>query len=109
MKTLFTLIALTLSVNCAFCQIETKQPDTTGKRPALTPTVFSMHFDQVFKRNMDGSYSPLQPVMINGESMNAGTQLTAGVTFGGMDITAHPGHDLLVDTVKGVVIIRGFN
>lgn len=106
MKKLILIAALALSANGAFSQTKAKTTDT-AKSPSVTRTAsFRVRYDQVFKRNDDGSFSAIQPVQINGETIGSGLPFTRGTTFGGVDVAAHEGHDLLIDTIKSVVIIR---
>jgi len=108
MKKLTLVAVLVLATACAFSQTKTKGNDTAENAPVTTTTAFRVKYDYVFKRNPDGSYTPLHPVQINGEIMGSGASFTPGTPFGGVDIAAHAGHDLLIDTVRGVVIIRRF-
>jgi len=39
-----------------------------------------------FKRNPDGSWSPVRPVTLNGVTMGPGVAFTPGVSFGGVDL-----------------------
>jgi hypothetical protein len=106
MKKLILIATLALSANFVFGQTKSKTTDTAKNQPVTRTTSFRMRYDQVFKRNTDGSFSALQPVQINGETVGSGLAFTRGTTFGGVDIATYEGHDLLVDTLKGVVIIR---
>jgi ABC-type glycerol-3-phosphate transport system substrate-binding protein len=106
MKKLILIATLALSANFAFSQTKPKTTDTAKSQSVTRTTSFRMRYDQVFKRNTDGSFSALQPVQINGETVGSGLAFTRGTTFGGVDIATYEGHDLLVDTLKGVVIIR---
>lgn len=108
MKKLTLVIALALANVWAFSQTKTKNSDTAKNAPVTTTTAFRVNYDYVFKRNTDGSYSPLHPVQINGEMMGSGASFPVGTPFGGVDVGAYAGHDLLIDTVRGVVIIRKF-
>ena len=73
-----------------------------------TNTAFRVKFDDVFKRNTDGSYSTLYPVQINGDIIGSGASFPVGTPFGGVDVGAYAGHDIMIDTVNRVVIIRRF-
>ena len=92
----------------AFGQTKTKTNDTSKNSPVTTNTAFKVKYDYVFKRNSDGSYTTLYPVQVNGDIIGSGVSFQPGTPFGGVDVTAHAGHDLLIDTVKRVVIIRQF-
>lgn len=96
-----------LAVN-ASGQTQKRQTGSDRDTTSSTATAFRMQFDQVFKRNTDGSFSPLVPIQINGEAVNTGVQITSGIGYGGVDVTLYQGHYLLVDTIKGVYIIRKF-
>ncbi len=106
------IIILAIASNCAFSQAKTKTKttDTAQRAPAAAPsaTAFRAKFDDLFKRNNDGSFSPVKPVQINGVVMGSDVPFKAGTTFGGVDVGAYEGHDMLIDTVKSVVIIRSF-
>ncbi|MDB5026240.1 MAG: hypothetical protein JWP78_3995 [Mucilaginibacter sp.] len=106
MKNLILIAALASSVNCAFSQSRPKTTDTAKNQSVTRAVSFRVSYDQVFKRNTDGSFSAIQPVQINGETVGSGLAFFRGTTFGGVDVAAYEGHDLLIDTLKGVVIIR---
>jgi len=106
MKKLILIPVLVLLGSFVFGQTKPKSTDTTKNQSVTRTASFRMRYDQVFKRNTDGSFSALQPVQINGETVGSGLAFTRGTTFGGVDIATYEGHDLLVDTIKGVVIIR---
>jgi hypothetical protein len=89
-------------------QSKQKTTDTAKNSPAPSTTTFRMHFDDIFKRNADNTVSPKLPLEINGEMVNTSTKIVGGVKYGGIDISYYAGHDALVDTLKGVVIIRQF-
>lgn len=108
MKKLIFLISLTAITVTAFGQSKIKTNDTTKDTPTTTNTAFRVKYDYVFKRNTDGSYSTLHPVQINGDIIGSGASFPAGTSFGGVDVAAYAGHDLLIDTVNKVVIIRKF-
>gem|GEM_PF-975021 len=108
MKRIFLSAILTLSTVLVFGQSKAKNKDTSTNTPTITNTAFKVNYDYVFKRNSDGSYSALFPVQVNGDIIGSGIPFTQGTPFGGVDVAAHAGHDLLIDTVKGVVIIRKF-
>jgi len=108
MKRIILSAILTLSTVLAFGQSKAKAKDTSANTPTITNTAFKVNYDYVFKRNSDGSYSALFPVQVNGDIIGSGIPFTQGTPFGGVDVAAHAGHDLLIDTVKGVVIIRKF-
>ena len=43
---------------------------------------------QSFRRNANGSWTPLRPVSLNGITMGTGVAFTQGVSFGGVDLAA---------------------
>ena len=98
------MVALAILANCAFSQTKSKPKDSTKNAPSGAP--YRVKYDQVFTRNSDGSYSPIKTVQINGEIMGSDVPFKAGTSFGGVDVAAMAGHDLLIDTVKNIVIIR---
>jgi hypothetical protein len=108
MKRIFIIAALTASVNYVFAQIHTKQPDTSYKKlvNVNSPTAFRMKYDDLFKRNADASISPILPIQINGEMISTSTRISTGIAYGGVKLGEYTGHDMMVDTVRGVVIIR---
>jgi len=103
MKTVLLVAFFALFAVCASAQTKSKT-DTTQP----VPSPFRMHFDDLFQKNPDDSTSPKQQLMINGEMVPTSTKLKNGVKYGGLDIMANSGRDLLVDTARGVVIVRGF-
>ena len=106
MKKLILLIALAITSIGAFGQAKTN--DTSKNTPVTTNTAFRVKYDYVFKRNSDGSYTAQFPVQINGDIIGSGASFPPGTSFGGIDIAAYAGHDILIDTVNRVVIIRRF-
>jgi hypothetical protein len=86
-------------------QSKKKMKDTIKTTGAVS-SPFRMHYDDLFRKNADGSTSPVQPLMINGEMVPTSTKLINGVKYGGLDLLRNSGHDLLVDTLRGVVIVR---
>jgi hypothetical protein len=108
MKKLILMTLLAIAASSAFCQTKKTAIDSAKANTVNPATAFSMRYDEVFKRNTDGSFSPIQPVQINGEAVNTGVQITPGASFGGVDVAAFEGHQLLVDTIKGVIVIRKF-
>jgi len=106
MKKLILLTVLIVGTVTAFGQTRTK--DTSKNTPVTTNTAFRVKYDYVFKRNSDGSYTTQYPVQINGDIIGSGTSFQPGTPFGGVDVAAHAGHELLIDTVRRVVIIRKF-
>lgn len=108
MKTIILTAVLSFSAIAAFSQTKLSPTDSAKASTVSPSTAFKMRFDQVFKRNTDGSFSPIRPVQINGEEVNTGVTITSGVSYGGVDIPSFEGHYLLVDTIKSVYIIRKF-
>ncbi len=109
MKKMILTLVLALVAGVAFCQQRQDNTiDTTNKRPVTSVTAFRMHYDDLFKHNADDSVSPVQTLQINGEMLNSAVKIISGETYGGINISAYAGHDMLVDTAKGVVIIRKF-
>lgn len=98
-----SVLALVLSVTVVFGQSQTRGKDTT-----VSATAFKMSYDDLFRHNADNSVSPKQPVMINGELVNTATRIANGVKYGGVYLANYADHDMLVDTAKGLVIIRKF-
>jgi hypothetical protein len=105
MKKLIILILLTFWVGSVFSQTKPKTTDTAKDTIART-SPFRVNFDKIFRRNTDGSFSPMHPVQINGEYMGTGVPFIRGTYFGGVDIGSYSGHDMLIDTIKDVIIIR---
>jgi hypothetical protein len=108
MKTIILIAALSLPAMAAYSQTKPSSADSAKASVVSSSTAFKMRFDQVFKRNTDGSYSPIRPIQINGEAVNTGVFITPGVSYGGVDVAAFQGHYLLVDTIRDVYIIRKF-
>ena len=106
MKKLILIIALAIAANYAFSQTTKKAIDTAKNDPVPSSTARRVTYDQVFKRNFDGSYSAIRPVQINGENIGSDVPFTRGTTFGGVDMAGYAGHDLLIDTSRRMIIIR---
>jgi len=105
MKNILLLMILSLFAAPAFSQPRQKD---TAKKNAAAPSPFRMHYDDLFKRNADNTVSPVQLLQVNGEMVNTAARIAPGIKYGGIDIAAYAGHDVLVDTLRGVVIIRQF-
>jgi len=108
MKTIFLAAVFAVAATGACAQSKNKAADTAKSNAATAPGPFRMHFNQLFRQNADASYSPVQPLMINGEMVPTSTRLKNGLKYGGLDLMANSGRDLLVDTLRGVVIVHGF-
>jgi hypothetical protein len=108
MKRILLAISFLLFTAIAFGQARNKSTDTPKTKPAGIKSPFRMHFNQLFRQNADNSYSPVLPLMINGEMIPTSTKLANGVKYGGLDLMANTNRDLLVDTLRGVVIVHGF-
>ena len=106
MKKFILIIALAIAADCAFGQTTKKAIDTAKNDPVPSSTARRVTFDQVFKRNFDGSFSAIRPVQINGENLNSDIPFTRGKTFGGVDLAGYAEHDLLIDTSGRMIIIR---
>ena len=109
MKKLILIALLALLADGAFCQTKSRIDNNVDKNTAVTsPTAFKVSFDYLFTRNFDGTFSPNFPVQINGEIMGPGAPFTKVQAFGGINVGAYEGHDVMIDTIKKVVIIRKF-
>jgi len=108
MKNVILIAFFALFAAGVSAQSKSTNTDTSKTKPSGTPSPFRMHFSQVFRQNADASYSPIQPLMINGEMIPTSTRLKNGLKYGGLDIMANTTHDLLVDTLRGVIIVHGF-
>jgi hypothetical protein len=106
MKKLILIIALAITAHYCFGQTTKKAIDTAKNDPVPSAAARRVTYDQVFKRNSDGSFSAIRPVQINGENIGSDVPFTRGKTFGGVDVAGYAEHDLLIDTIGGVVIIR---
>ena len=64
-------------------------------------------FNEVFRDNEDGSYTPKGGIRIGG-AIVTGRRFWRGVPFAGVDIAQHAGRDLEVETfLEGIVEIKG--
>jgi hypothetical protein len=106
MKKFILIIALAIAANCAIGQTTRKAIDTAKNDPVPSSTAHRVTYEQVFKRNTDGSFSAIRPVQINGENIGSDIPFTRGTTFGGVDVAGYADHDLLIDTVGRLVVIR---
>lgn len=103
MKKLVPILALILFTTSVFGQSNARGKDTTA-----SATAFKMSYDDLFRHNADNSVSPKQPIMINGELVNTDTKIANGVKYGGVYLANYAEQAMLVDTAKGLVIIRRF-
>lgn len=110
MKKMILTALLLLVAAGAFCQQKSKTVpvDTARNTGDVANTAFLMHYDDVFRHNADGSVSPVQPLQINGEMVNTSTRIVNGERYGGVELAAYAHYDMLVDTARGVVMIRKF-
>jgi hypothetical protein len=106
MKKFILIIALAMAAQQAWCQSKPATRDTTKTATGNTSTAFRVPFDYVFKRNGDGSLMTMHPVQINGEIIGSGLTFDPNIKYGGVSIGAYQGHDLLIDTIRNVVVIR---
>jgi hypothetical protein len=109
MKKLMLATLLALLADGAFCQSKSKTTDTAKNNTETTSTTaFKVSFDYLFKRNFDGTFSPNFPIQVNGEIMGAGAPFTKIQAFGGINVGAYEGHNIMIDTIGKVVLIRKF-
>ena len=67
-----------------------------------------MRFDDVFRENADGSYSPRRTVRMEKVTLGPGVSFTPAVEFCGVDIASYAGQDLEVEKhPDGTVEIKG--
>ncbi|HWD88347.1 MAG TPA: hypothetical protein VG367_09490 [Mucilaginibacter sp.] len=105
MKKIISLVIIVFLAKIAFGQTK---PDSNSKPSASSSqTAFRVKFEDVFTNNSNGSITPKYRTQIGGVIMGpGGVSFGQGVSMGGVDIALYKGHDLLIDTLKGVVIIR---
>ena len=108
MKTALLIAVFALFAAVASAQSKSQTTDTSKTKPSGVPSPFRMHFTQLFRQNADASWSPIQPLMINGEMVPTSTRLKNDNKYGGLDLLGNSNRDLLVDTLHGVVIVHGF-
>ena len=64
-------------------------------------------FNEVFRNNEDGSYTPKGGIRIGG-AIATGRRFWRGVLFSGVDIVQYAGRDLEVEPyIDGIVEIKG--
>jgi hypothetical protein len=64
-------------------------------------------FNEVFRDNEDGSYTPISGIRIGGV-IGTGVRFRRGIEFAGVDIAQHAGRDLEVEQyIDGIVEIKG--
>lgn len=107
MKKLFLAILFSLAISWGFAQTNKAQAKKDTLNLKNERPVIRAHFDQIFKENENGSFTPIYTTNVNGTIMTPGVSFSPGVSFGGLDLSTLKGHDLAIDTVKGVVIIKG--
>lgn len=93
MKKLLLLIVCSIAVSNGFSQTSQSKLKKDTAKTEVQRTVIRVPFNQIFKENDNGSFSPLYTVFVNGVTMSPGVSFSAGV--------------LAVDTVKGKVILKG--
>lgn len=81
-----------LNKECTSASAQTSPPATPGPpQPptfsATAPTLASLHLAcSDFKRNSDGSWSPLHSLTLRGAIMNPGASFNTGASFNGIDL-----------------------
>ncbi len=65
-------------------------------------------FLEVFRENLDGTLSPLQPINVNGILFGPGVAFGPGVNFGGINFHQYKYLDIAVENVGGTLVIKGF-
>ena len=111
---LFYLLVLLPSL--AFCQskpVLTKaakkaRRDSIRAEKQDFRVVFRIKFDKVFKIADNGEVVALYPVKLNTYMLQQNAVFPENELLGGISLNNIRGRDLLIDTVKGVVIYKGF-
>ena len=65
-------------------------------------------FEEVFKKNSDGSLTPKRTIHVNGITFGYGITFNKGVAFGGIDFFNFENKDIEADEINGVININGF-
>jgi len=107
MKKLLLATLFSFAVSLGFAQTNDIQAKKDTLQLKNERSIIRARFDQIFKENENGSFTPIYTTNVNGTIMTPGVSFSPGVSFGGLDLSTLKGHDLAIDTVKGVVIIKG--
>ena len=111
MKKVLLMLILVLLSGSVFCQVKpakkTKKRDTIKVVDVAERKLLTVKFSTIFKEEPNGDYTALYPVKINFYTIDKGGSFPAGGSIGGVTFESIKGHNLLIDTVKGVVIYKG--
>lgn len=65
-------------------------------------------FSEIFKKNFDGSLSPIKTISVNGIVFGQGISFSNGVSFGGVNFFLYQNNDIAAEEENGILQIRGF-
>jgi hypothetical protein len=65
-------------------------------------------FSDIFRKNLDGSLSPIKTVHVNGVTFGYGITFKEGVAFGGIDFFKFENNDIDAEEVNGIFDVKGF-
>ncbi len=102
-KIVFILLLLSFS-GIAFCQ--SKKASASEKQPERK--LLSVGFYAVFKQDTNGDIIARYPIQIFYYRMNKGERFPLNESICGVSLNNIKDHNLLIDTVKGVVIYKGY-
>jgi hypothetical protein len=111
MKKLIFALLLVMFSGLAFSQEKpakkSKKRDTTQTREKVERKLFAVKFYTIFKEEPNGDITALYPVKIGYYTIDKGGSFPVGGSINGVSLDDIKGHELLIDTVKGVVIYKG--
>jgi hypothetical protein len=111
MKNIILILAFALLPALAFCQDKPakkyKKRDTITIADKAERKLLTVKFSAIFKEEPNGDFTALYPVKINFYTIEKGGSFPGGGSIGGVTFDSIKGRNLLIDTVKGVVIYKG--
>lgn len=107
---IFALVLVMLSM-LAFSQAKpakkVKKRDTTKTEEKVERKLLIVKFYTIFKEEPNGDVTALYPFKIGYFTINKGGNFPEGGSVNGIMLSDIKGQDMLIDTVKGVVIYKG--
>ena len=76
--------------------------------PETVEKIKRLRFDEVFKRNADGSLTPRMIIRLGGLTFGPGVSFGPGIEFGGVNIYKYQTNDIGAIEENGTLVIKGF-
>jgi hypothetical protein len=111
MKKIMCLLLLAVMPAVVFCQTKpdkkAKKRDTIKIADVAERKLLVVKFYSIFTEEPNGDITAKYPIKIGYYTIDKGAGFPIGGSINGITLSNIKGRDLLVDTVKGVVIYKG--